>query len=106
MDCLCEMDPCTAETRGTLVSASVTLLEEKYRRSMSFSKYLEQHPDCDNPLVVELIRQTSMYRIALSNVLIEANRTGERLDMLRKFEEAEKVTERVRNAISSDGDSL
>ncbi|KKM86604.1 hypothetical protein LCGC14_1277410 [marine sediment metagenome] len=82
--------------------ASVTLLEEKYRRSMSFSKYLEQHPDCDNPLVVELIRQTSMYRIALSNVLIEANRTGERLDMLRKFEEAEKVTERVRDAISDD----
>ena len=85
------------------MSASVTLLEEKYRRSVAFGKYLEQHPDCDNPLVVELIRQTSMYRIALSNVLIEANKTAKNsLDMLRKFEEAEKVTEQVRDAISDD----
>ena len=76
MDCFCEMDDCGASTEGTLVSASVTLLEEKYRRSAAFGKYLEQHPDCDNPLVVELIRQTSMYRIALSNVLIEAQKAN------------------------------
>jgi hypothetical protein len=57
------------------VSASITLLEEKYRRSMLFSKYLEQHPDSDNPLIVELIRQTGMYRIALSNALIDARKT-------------------------------
>ena len=70
------MDPRTTETGGTLVSASVGLLEEKYRRSMLFTKYLEQHPDCENPLIVELIRQTSMYRIALNNALTDARKAN------------------------------
>lgn len=51
------------------MSASTALLEEKLRRAMSFGKYLDQHPDNDDPLHVELVKQTCMYRIALANLL-------------------------------------
>lgn len=51
------------------MSASQLLLEEKYRRAMDFGKYLDGHPDQNDPLLLELKRQTSMYRIALHNVL-------------------------------------
>jgi len=58
------------------VSASLVLLEEKYRRSVKFGEYLAQHPDCEKPLMVELIRQLSMYRIALSNAIKDIHANG------------------------------
>ncbi len=70
MDCFCEMGPrcCTLAGR-VVVSASQTLLEEKYRRAMAFGKYLESHPDVSDPLIVELKRSTCIYRMAIANVL-------------------------------------
>lgn len=50
------------------MNASTQLLEEKYRRAMAFSQYLEAHPD-EGPLLEELKRQTCLYRIAITNVL-------------------------------------
>lgn len=51
------------------MNASTRLLEEKYRRAMAFGKYLDDHPEKDNPLIAELQRQTTLYRIAITNVL-------------------------------------
>lgn len=51
------------------MNASTRLLEEKYRRAAAFGKYLEDHPDKGNTLIDELQRQTTLYRIAISNVL-------------------------------------
>lgn len=68
MDCCCEMEPGCTRSRRIAVSASLVLLEEKYRRSHAFGKYLEQHP-ATCPLTVELHRQNCMYRIALHNLI-------------------------------------
>jgi hypothetical protein len=59
------------------MNASLALLEEKYRRSLAFGEYLEQHPDSDNPLMEELLRQVGMYRIALNNLIREKRLRGE-----------------------------
>lgn len=76
MDCFCEMDNRCTSTETTAVSASLILLEEKYRRSVAFGEYLEQHPDCEKPLIVELIRGLTMYRIALSNAIKDIHANG------------------------------
>jgi len=68
MDCCCEMDPRCPKARRVVVSTSQVLLGEKYRRAMAFGKYLEEHPD-QSELEKELQRATTLYRIALHNVL-------------------------------------
>jgi hypothetical protein len=78
MECCCDNDPSRSDSRETVVSASLALLEEKYRRAMSFGEYLEQHPDSENPLMAELLRQVGMYRIALHNLIREKRTSGEK----------------------------
>ena len=50
------------------MSTSQLLIEEKYTRAMAFGKYLEAHPD-QTALDKELQRATTIYRIALHNIL-------------------------------------
>lgn len=68
MDCCCEMEHEYSRTRGAVVSASQILLEEKYRRAVSFGKYLDEHPD-EGPLMDALRQQLCLYRIAIANIL-------------------------------------
>ena len=80
MDCCCEMGRDETAPRRIAVSASQVLLEEKYRRAQSFGTYLEQHPThSGTPLGKELLRATSIYRMAIHNILQEmrsANQSG------------------------------
>lgn len=72
MDCCCEMGCDETAPRRTAVSASQLLLEEKHRRAKRFGAYLEQHPiHSGTPLGEELLRATSIYRMAIHNVLQE-----------------------------------
>lgn len=68
MVCFCEMEPCCTEAGRIVVSASQLLLEAKYERAIAFGKYLDQHPS-QMELDKELQRATTMYRMALANVL-------------------------------------
>ncbi len=70
MDCCCEMECEETAPEEPIVSAAVTLLEEKYRRAMNFGTYLEQHPTLsESDLGMELRRATTMYRLAINSVL-------------------------------------
>jgi len=71
MDCCCEMEHYTTASRRIIVNASQVMLKEKHRRAHEFGKYLEQHPDTNTPLCIELKRATCLYRMALSNVIKE-----------------------------------
>lgn len=62
------MEPCCTEAGRVIVSASQLLLEEKYKRSIAFGRYLDQHPS-QTELDKQLQRATTDYRMALSNVL-------------------------------------
>jgi hypothetical protein len=81
MDCCCEMECEYAPTRRTAVSTSLALLEEKYRRSIEFGKYLEQHPDTETPLGQELQRCVSFYRMALHNVIADKTREPKKINL-------------------------
>ncbi len=52
------------------MSTSTVVLEEKCRRAFAFVKYLGAHQN-EGPLMEELRRQTCLYRIAITNVLMD-----------------------------------
>lgn len=81
MDCFCEMECEYTPARRITVSISQTLLEEKHTRAAEFGRYLEQHPDTDTILGAELMRATSIYRIALANLITDKTRESEKVNL-------------------------